>query len=201
MSKIDSKKEKKVKKSASASDVKNKAKKRTFEKGEKKLKKVKSRVVEEEQEILERLNKRKETTNEDDHLAVYLDMYRKQRRIIRKLEKQCLKSKNAQGVYQLATLYSQLRETISDIRSLTDLSEHAENLIIKIIRPLFTSIVQEVSDSMYVVKLRLKDKIVDKKRKRSFNEIDDITVDLGKKLQQEYQKVCVDIKTLLTGEE
>ena len=174
----------------------------TLEKGEKRLAIVKSKVLVEEQAVVELMDKMKTRivkTNEDDHLQVYMDMYNKQRRIIRKLEKECLNSKNSQGVYQLATLYTQLRETIASIQNLTDLSEHAEILIERVMRPIFTEIIQDIASTMYVVKLKIKDRLQEKTVKRTFTDIDDITIESGKKLQLSYQKVCESIRQNLIG--
>jgi hypothetical protein len=184
--------------------VKSKKKKpRTEETRTKKLDKVKDKAMLEESAALELIAKMKtksEKSNEDDHLAVYMSMYRQLKRIIRRTEKSCLKSKGGQGAYQLATLYTQLRETIADIRNLTDLSDHAELLIEKVMRPLFTTMVQNTSNSMYTIKLKIKDKLQEKRVRRTFEDIDEITIEAGKNLQDLYDRSCSDIKKILVGE-
>jgi hypothetical protein len=180
-----------------------KKKKRTAETKAKKLKKAKDSALVEETaalELIAKMKTRSEKSNEDDHLAVYMEMYRQLRRIIRRTEKGCMKSKTGQGAYQLATLYTQLRETIADIRNLTDLSDHAELLIEKVLRPLFTTMVQNTSNSMYTVKLKIKDKLQEKRVRRTFEDIDEITIEAGKNLQDLYDRSCQDVKKILVGE-
>jgi hypothetical protein len=178
-----------------------KKKRRTETGGAKKLNKAKEKARAEEAaalQIIEKMKtKTKERTNEEDHLAVYSDMYRQLRRIIKRTEKGCLQSKTGQGAYQLATLYTQLRETIADIRNLTDLSDHADLLVEKVMQPLFTTLTQNLSNSMYTIKLKIKDKLREKRVRRTFEDIDDITIEAAKLLQDSYNKSCEDIKRLL----
>jgi hypothetical protein len=180
-----------------------KKKKRTVAGGEKRLNRVKEKALVEETaalELIARMKKKSEKSNEDDHLQVYMDMYTQLRRIIKRTEKGCMKSKTGQGAYQLATLYTQLRETIADIRNLTDLSDHADLLIEKVMRPLFTTMVQNTSNSMYTIKLKIKDKLREKRVRRTFEDIDEITIEAGKNLQDLYDRSCQDIKKILVGE-
>lgn len=183
-----------------------KRKKRTPEQKERRMNKIKAKAEQEEQVAMAIIDKMKEKTkgriktNEEDHLKVYLDMYRQLRRIIKKTERGCLKSKTGQGAYQLATLYTQLRETISDIRALQDLSDHAETLIEKVMQPLFTTLTQNLSNSMYQIKLKTKDKLNEKRVRRAFEDIDEITIEGAKLMQDCYNKTCQDIRTILIGE-
>jgi hypothetical protein len=179
-----------------------KKKKRTVETGTKKMKKAKEKALVEETaalEIIARVRTKSEKSNEDDHLAVYLEMYRQLRRIIRRTERGCLRSKTGQGAYQLATLYTQLRETIADIRNLTDLSDHADLLIEKVMQPLFTTLAQNLANSMYTIKLKIKDKLQEKRVRRTFEDIDEITIEGAKHLQDAYAKTCDEIKIMLLG--
>jgi hypothetical protein len=144
--------------------------------------------------------KSKKNTDENDHLAVYMQMYRQLRRIIKKTEKGCLKSTNGAGAYQLATYYRELRETIADIRSLTDMSDQAQLIIEKILQPLFTSLVQDASNSMQQVKLRLKDQLQPKRVRRSFEDVNTITIEQCSLLNEHYNKACAQIKQVLLGE-
>jgi hypothetical protein len=190
---------------SSSSSSSKKLKPRTTEKKIKKLNKAKNIAKIEEtaaQELIDKMKSdiKSSSIDENDHRAVYLDMYRQLRRIIRKTERSCLRSKNGQGAYQLATLYTQLRETIADLRSLTDLSDHVDRIVERVVRPLFTTIVQSYADSMYTVKLKIKDRLIENKVKRTFEDIDDITIEAGKQFQAQYTKVVEDIKILLVGD-
>ena len=197
--------------SASTSPVSGTKKKGPSDlKAVKRLKKVKEKARAEQVEALEIISTLKERvantnpkhikTNEEDHLAEYLRMYRQLRRIIRKTERGCLESKTGQGAYQLATLYTQLRETIADIRSLTDLSDHADALIEKVLQPLFTTLTQNIANSMYAIKLKTKSSLKENKVRRTFDDIDTITLEAAKLMQDLYNKGCQDIKSILIGE-
>jgi hypothetical protein len=189
----------------STTSVVNKIKKkkpRTEESRTKKLDKVKTKALAEENaalEIIATMKERSKKSNEDDHLAVYMEMFRQLRRIIKKTERGCLRSKTGQGAYQLATLYSQLRETIAEIRGLTDLSDHADNLIEKVVQPIFTTLTQNLSNSMYQVKLKTKDKLREKRVRRCFEDIDDITLEAATLMQNLYLEMCDNIKMVLLG--
>jgi len=180
-------------------------KKRNAENGDKRLSKIKQKALKEEKEakeLIEKLKKDAENLSDekDSNLKMYLNMQSQLKKIIAKTEKLCLKSQGAQGVYQLATLYTQLRETIACIQNLTDLTDHAENLIEKVIKPSFTTIVQSYSDSSHIIKLKIKSRLKEKYIKRTFDEIDDITIDGGRQLQECYNKTVKDIRNLLIGD-
>jgi hypothetical protein len=141
--------------------------------------------------------------DDSDFLNVYLDMYNKQRRIIRRTERRLLGPNSKGGgreIYQLAQMYSQLRETIADLRSISDLSEHAERIIDLALNPLFRILVQTLTASMYQIKIRSKDRLG--KHYRDVHEhIDDTTVEFGRAMQEQYEIVSNKIRSLLTEEQ
>jgi hypothetical protein len=169
---------------------------------EKKVERLKT-VVEGESKEIKKIVKKVEELSANDpngYLEVYLDMFTKQRRIILKTEKKILSRRSkctGKEIYHLSTMYSQLRETIADLRSISDLSEHADRLILQAVQPIFTTILQSISDSMHEVKVRVRDKLVEKSVKRTFDGIDETTIELGRKMQGHYEKLTNDIKSLL----
>jgi hypothetical protein len=203
-----SKSKKPVKVKKDCTDVKPalevKKKKRTPEQKAKRLEKIKAKVVAEEAVALKliddiHLKAKKKFNGEDDHKEVYLDMFRQLRRIIKKTERSCLKSKNGQGAYQLATLYTQLREVLAEIRAYTDLSDHVDSMIERVMKPLFTTLVQSTSNAMYQTKIKIKDKLKEKRVRRTFEDIDEITLDQANQLQTQYDKACQTIREILIG--
>lgn len=168
----------------------------------KKLEKQRSRVEGEEGELAKIVKKVEELSANDPngYLNVYLDMFDKQRKIIKKTEKKILSRRSkctGKEIYHLSTMYSQLRETIADLRSISDLSEHAERIIAQAVQPVFTLILQSMSDSMHEVKVRIRDKLTEKDVKKTFDKIDETTIDLGRKMQVHYEKITSDIRSLL----
>jgi hypothetical protein len=153
-------------------------------------------VIEKVKQDLER-NKPKD---DNDYRLVYLDMFTKQRKIIRRTEKKLLVNNNGGGreIYQLAAMYSQLRETIADLRSISDLSEHAERIVDLCMKPLFTNMVQKATDAFYTVKVKLKDKIKDKLVVSAFETIDEATIELGREMQMQYDMVSDKIRRMMT---
>jgi hypothetical protein len=171
----------------------------------KRAKKKIQRTVDDADDLMERVKKdltRHEPKDDNDYRIVYLEMFKKQRRIIKKTEKKVLSRTNKGGgreIYQLSAMYSQLRETIADLRSITDLSEHADRLIEMAVQPMFTRMIQNITDNFYELKVRTKDRVKEKYVKEVMDLVDDATVELGRKLQVHYEEVSTKIRDLLIG--
>ena len=124
--------------------------KRTVESGEKRAQRKKVDDSELEQELAEALEKSASPT-ESDYLNEYLAMFRKLRRIRRELERQLLEEKTPRLVYALSTIYSQQREVIADIRTITDLGQQVELLEVGVYIPARSRLTQSLSDAYYAL--------------------------------------------------
>lgn len=83
------------------------------------------------------------TTSESEFLGEYGRIYTNLQTIMRKLENSMLDPEKAyvssKDIYALSTLYSQMRETIGDMRSIKDMQAQADSLSLHILEPLKSS--------------------------------------------------------------
>lgn len=125
-------------------------KKRTVDSGEKRAARNKVDEGKIEEELQAALSKSASPT-ESDYLNEYLAMFRKLRRIRRELEAQLLAEKTPRLVYALSTIYSQQREVIADIRTITDLGEQVAILETSVFNPARSRLTQSMSDAYYAL--------------------------------------------------
>lgn len=83
----------------------------------------------------------------------YTSMFNTLRKLIRKQETLCLSSEGkGRDLYALNMLYSQMRELLIDIRTISDNTEQANMLIQQSIIPMCNDIQQLLTDSYYQMK-------------------------------------------------
>ena len=87
-----------------------------------------------EQELVESMPAA--SSQEKQQIDEYLHMFRRLSKLIRKAEKQCMKSGQSRDYYALCTLMSQQREVIADIRSVTDMSGQVATLDENVLQPM-----------------------------------------------------------------
>lgn len=152
--------------------------KRTVEAGEKRAarKKVDENKVEEE--LQEALSKSASPT-ESDYLNEYLAMFRKLRRIRRELEQQLLAEKSPRLVYALSTIYSQQREVIADIRTITDLGQQVEILENSVYVPARSRLIQSISDVYYAFSQLITTYCEKKHAKQAMQDLQGLMLDLS----------------------
>jgi hypothetical protein len=135
---------------------------------------------------------------EKECLDEYLHMFKTLQDMVRVGEQKYLESKATREVYALMTMYSQLREVIADIRSVTDMSSHAENIIQSIVQPAISSIAQAMVDAFYHVRILVRSIAKDEEVQYGVKKIDDIMRDQGLMLQNQYTHLSDRISETLT---
>jgi hypothetical protein len=138
-----------------------------------------------------------------DFARVHLSQYRTLQMLVKKLEKELLdpkKDPNGRGIYPLLQLYTQLRETTSELRALTSLTEQADKAVDGILQPLFRDIAQLFTDRIYTVKMAIRPRLDSKLQKVVFDLFDDNTREISPLLQALYAGYVDKLRSLLTEE-
>ncbi len=135
---------------------------------------------------------------ERECLEEYVHMFKTLQDMIRIGEESYLTTHATREVYALMTMYSQLREVIADIRSVTDMSSHADNIIQSIVQPSISSIAQSMVDAFYHVRILVRSIAKEEEVQYGVKKIDDIMRDQGLMLQNQYMHLSDRISDTLT---
>ncbi len=117
--------------------------------------------------------------------------------MIEMCEKRYMSSSTSKEVYAMMTMYSQLREIIADIRSVTDMSSHAESLIHGAVQPSIFSVAQYLVDMFYQIRVLIRDIAREDQVQTGMHKIDEMMRDSGIVLQDEYEKAATKIREIL----
>jgi hypothetical protein len=139
------------------------------------------------------------TSQEQQQLEEYLHMFRKLAKLIRKAEKQCMKSGQSRDYYALCTLMSQQREVIADIRSVSDMSGQVAQLENNVLQPMIRSVGQNMLDSFYQIKALIVNTSKPEETQFALNKLNDITTEQGKFLQMQYQNAVERMSQIMLG--
>lgn len=179
--------------------VQEKPHKSSLGKAKKKAKRLREEIPSEEA-LLEQLPQLAPDSQEKIHLDEYLHMFRRLQRLVRKAEKTCLaENSNSREYYALCALYSQQREVIADIRSVSDMSGQVATLESSVIRPAISSIGQNVLDSMFQIKKVIMECSSPDKTQAALLAIEQITSEQGKFLQHQYGLAVDKVSSILLG--
>lgn len=145
-----------------------------------KLKTLRSQSVirEEELEVV--------ATDEREHIQEYVRMFKKLRALAKKLEIDCLEGNGGRGVYALCTVYSQQREVIADIRTLTDLSGQVQMLDEQVLQPMTRAVGQQVLNVYYQLRRLLTETTEKKQTQFALDKLELLVKDLSGVLQDQY---------------
>ncbi len=140
------------------------------------------------------------STQEKQHLDEYLHMFRKLKLLIRKAERTCLKDgANSREFYALCALYSQQREIIADIRSVTDLSGTVAAMDTNVIRPLVSAMGQNVLDSMFQIRKIILECGKEELIQAALFKLEGVTKEQGVFLQLQFGRSMDSATSLLLG--
>ena len=139
------------------------------------------------------------TSQEQQQLEEYLHMFRKLAKLIRKAEKQCMKSGQSRDYYALCTLMSQQREVISDIRAVSDMSGQVAQLETNVLQPMARSIGQNMLDSFYQIKALIVSTCKPEEVQFALGKLNDVTTEQGKFLQSQYQNAIERMSQIMLG--
>lgn len=139
------------------------------------------------------------SSQEKEQLDEYLHMFRKLAKLIRKAEKQCMKSGQSRDYYALCTLMSQQREVIADIRSVSDMSGQVAALENNVLQPLIRSIGQNTLDVFYQIRKLLVHSCKPEETQFALAKLNEITQEQGKYLQSQYSLSVEKVGQIMLG--
>jgi hypothetical protein len=133
----------------------------------------------------------------------YLDEYRRIFDTLKEIsiisEANYFKNPTTREIYALATVYSQIREVIADIRSISDMSDQANALIGGVVQPSISSIAQAFVDTFYHVRILIREIAREDEVQYGLRKVDELMRDQGLMLQDQYQNVAQRISELLVS--
>lgn len=130
-------------------------------------------------------------------LDTYKLMFRKLRKIMRKVEKRIIGSEKATDIYALMALYNQMREVIADMRSMIDLSQNTERITEQVLYPFTRDISNSYVDSIYRLMKVLRLHVDGEKYAEIKSEFDRVMREHGKYIQSSFDKSCQRLSALL----
>lgn len=194
--------EKKPKKlGKAATDDGEKPHKSSVSKAERKARRMKDKMPS-DQEVLDAIPTLAPDSQEKKHLDEYLHMFHRLQKLIRKCEKQCLepgKRADQRDLYALCTLYSQQREVIADIRSVSDMSSQVATMESTVVRPMISTIGQNVLDTMFQIKKIIMECSAPEKTQAALVLLERVTAEQGKFLQYQYGVANEKVSSILLG--
>lgn len=149
---------------------------------------------------LQMLRAKATSTTEKDYLDEYIHLFVTLQAVARKMERKVLKEPQSRDIYALSTLYSQLREVIADVRSITDMGQQVEMIVAGAITPFASDITQCVTDVYYQVRKLLRETTKPKETQFALNHLDELVRQLGMGIQQSHERARTKVVEVLLGE-
>jgi hypothetical protein len=126
--------------------------------------------------------------SEQDNIVQYRKMYVRMARICRTLEKQMLREErpgrpakiNRNDVYALSTAYSQMREIIADVRTITDQSSQVTDISLTVLEPMRSSLSTLLVNVNYQLDSLIRDIAPEKQLDRAQAAIRALITDMSK---------------------
>lgn len=135
---------------------------------------------------------------EKEFLEEYQYWFTRLQRLTRKKLKQVYANNmSSRDIYALNILVSQQRELIADIRSVTDMSEHASRLAQGMLQPMIQAIAQNMLDSFYIVRRMFVEHCAEEDTQRVLKKLDNLIGEQGKYLQEQYLQGAAQIDVVL----
>lgn len=138
-------------------------------------------------------------SQEQQQLDEYLHMFRKLAKLIRKAEKQCMKSGQSRDYYALCTLMSQQREVIADIRSVSDMSGQVAAMESDVLQPMLRALGQNALDGFYQFRKLLIATCKSEETQFAIQKLTEITQDQAKFMQGQYVIAAEKTNKILLG--
>ncbi len=133
-------------------------------------------------EVVEILSRAGDKEMQEEYLHIFDEL----KISIRIFERNLKLNPHSRNVYALMALYTQMREVIADIRSLTDYSEHANQVINDVIQPLFSAITQSNLDVFYHLRQIIIETSDDKKTQYALKKAEALMREQSRYLQERY---------------
>lgn len=142
--------------------------------------------------------------SENDFMDEYKHIFGTLGNIIRKLEDQLNNPENkyvsSKDIYALMTMYSQMRETMADMRSITDMNEQAENLAVEVFDPAAKSSGESLVGLFFKINQTLRNHIKDGVLLEGIMaDIKGDVAEAARKLQSDFEATRLKIVEVLNG--
>lgn len=139
------------------------------------------------------------SNQEQEYIEEYIHMFRTLRLMTRKAGKKCMESGLSRDYYSYCTLLSQQREVISDIRTLTDLSNQSSIITTEVLQPLAQALGQTILNSFYQLKKLLKETTVSEETQFALTTLESIAKEQSKMLQQSYLSAVDNLEKIMSA--
>lgn len=130
-------------------------------------------------------------------IHTYEIMFRRLKKIMRKVESKAINSESATDIYALMALYNQMREVIADIRSMIDLTQNTQRIIDNILYPLVRDISNNYVDAIFMIKKTLRANVDSDRYIELKSSIDECLKEHAKYIQSSYEKSGEQLAKLL----
>lgn len=154
-------------------------------------------MAELEAEIAEKNPKFDETT----YGKVYMSMFSRLKKIMRKVEKRAYEGGRSGDIYALMALYNQMREVIADCRQMLDMSHNTEQIIEGVVHPLVRDISNNYVDVIYHIRKMLRQYIVGKDYEDASRELQVLLREHAKYIQTVYDKSIETLEQMFSDED
>lgn len=163
---------------------------------------VEDKALVDSEEVQELLN-REVPAGEREYMNELQHMFKTLRRLIRKMERNMLLAEMPSGKdsYALSTMYSQQREIIADMRTLTDMSQQAQLLVDSVLRPMGNQLVQYTTDVFYQARKLVQETSNPKHTQRALDELGSLFKQLGIGMQASVEEAAQKTHESIAGPE
>lgn len=154
-------------------------------------------VVTAEVEAVEKEIKQVDGLTENTWLKTYTLMFRKLKKIMRRIEDRVMDSEKAADIYALMALYNQMREVIADIRTIIDMSQNTQRIIDKVLYPMVRDISNNYVDAIFLIKKSVRTTVDDARYLELRTDIDSCLREHAKYIQSSYERSSEALAKLL----
>lgn len=130
-------------------------------------------------------------------LDTYSLMFRKLKRIMRKVEVKVMDTSSGNDIYALMALYNQMREVINDLRAMIDLSQNTQRIIDNVLYPFTRDVANNYADVIFLMQKNLRLSVEGEVYKELKTSFDKSLSEHAKFIQGSYEKHSEVLKNLL----
>lgn len=138
-------------------------------------------------------------TSESDYQAEYDHIFTTLSTISRNLEKRMGETVSSKDVYALSTLYSQMRETIADLRSISDVNQQADMLIAEALEPYHKTVGEALVATYFKLNTTLRQSMSEDMAHKLGERLKEIVSEQALELQSQFDSTKEKVATILTA--
>lgn len=150
-------------------------------------------------DVQQMLAQKENQSRDAEQMEEYLHMFTSMRKTIRVFEKELRFNKSTRNVYALMALYSQQRELIADIRSISDHTENVNRILTRIVQPAFSDITQSNLDIFHHIRKLVIEVAKDNTTQTALKRIEDLMREQAKYLQSKYEHASTRLTEIITA--